>query len=65
MCATWLERCLTAAKLPAERAVVGERAQRDGRRDDAGGGVWITASAEFWDHRPRLEIEVAAALEKP
>ncbi len=65
MCATWLERCLTAAKLPAERAVVGERAQRDGRRDDAGAGVWITASAEFWDHRLRLEIEVAAALEKP
>ena len=56
---------LTAAKLPAERAVVGERAQRDGRRDDAGAGVWITASAEFWDHRPRLEIEVAAALGKP
>jgi len=63
MCATWLERCLTAAKLPAERAVVGERAQRDGRR--AGAGVWITASAEFWNHRPRLEIEVAAALGKP
>jgi hypothetical protein len=23
-----------------------------------------TASAEFWDHRLRLEIEVAAALKK-